>query len=275
VPVFFGILRQMPPDTTTYIWRAALDSASKDSSTVSKTLEPVLDYPWRMEVVVETKRPEFFGLPYQNDKVLGWYWWLYLVLWLAAMVWLRWVEGSGFRQFLGGVLQNARLRQFREEYGSSFMPPFFFLYFLSMLSPWLYLVSKGVLKPEQVWAWYGLGIWLVLPLIKSAVVGLTGRLFGLESWTSLHRLVSFQSQTLLGLWFFALMLPDMVGWLTPWPGWVLPGFGLGIVLIYQLFKLATLWRVSTFISLIYFLLYLCTLELLPLFWLVKATSIWI
>ncbi len=265
----------MPHDTTTYIWRAALDSASQDSSTVSKALEPVLDYPWRMEVAVETKRPEFFGLPYQRDKVLGWYWWLYLVLWLAAMVWLRWVEGSGFRQFLGGVLQNARLRQFREEYGSSFMPPFFFLYFLSMLSPWLYLVSKRVLEPEQVWAWYGLGIWLVLPLIKSAVVGLTGRLFGLESWTSLHRLVSFQSQTLLGLWFFALMLPDMVGWLTPWPGWVLPGIGLGIVLIYQLFKLATLWRVSTFISLIYFLLYLCTLELLPLFWLVKATSIWI
>jgi len=265
----------MPPNTTTYIWHAALDSTSKDSSAVSKTLEPVLKYPWRIEVSVETNRPEFFGLPYQNDKAQGWLWWLYLVLWLASMVWLRWVQGSDFRQFLGGVLQNIRLRQFREEHGSSYMPPFFFLFFLSMTSPWLYLVSKGFLEPEQIWAWYGLGIWLVLPLIKSMVVGLTGRLFGLESWTKLHQLVSFQSQTLLGLWFFVLILLDMVGWLKPWPGWVLPAIGLGIVLIYQLLKLASLWRVRTFISLIYFLLYLCTLELLPLFWLVKATSIWI
>lgn len=265
----------MPPDTTTYVWRALTDSASTESSSFSDTFESNWDQPWRVEVYVESKRPDFLGLPYSPKKVLGWYWWLYLVLWLAGMVWLRWVEGAGFRQFLGGVLQNARLRQFREEYGSRIMPPFSFLYVISMLSPWLYLVSKGVLELEEVLAWYGLGIWLVLPIVKSAVVGLTGRLFGLESWTTLHRLVSFQSHTLLGLWFFVLMLPDMVGWLTPWPGWVLPGIGLGIVLIYQLFKLATLCRLSTFISLIYFLLYLCTLELLPLFWLVKATSIWI
>ena len=260
----------MPQDSSIYIWRVAPDSA-----TVLPAKESMPEFIWRLEKPEGGNRAKVMGLPYSRETLPGWYWWLYIVAWLAAMVWLKWANRAGFRQFLGGLVQNARLRQFRDDHLGSFWSPFLFVYLIGMLSPWLFLVNKEVLSIHQAWSWYALGIWMMLPILKSWVIGLIGRLFGIESWTMLHRLVSFQSQLLLGLWFFIMMIPDMVDWSTPWPHGFLSGLGLGIVLIYQLFKLATLWRARTFISLIYFLLYLCTLELLPLFWLAKAASIWI
>lgn len=194
------------------------------------------------------------------------------LLFLGTLVMQKFYKPAAMRMFFSSYFSPLAFRRFMEDEEPGWPPSPFWVYFgaiffwaASML--WVYH-HQHPMAPGKEWWWISGGALtgLLLPVARILGIGLLGKVYRIESWSVAHMQLSYQfhilwSLLLLAGWVTFALFPDFQRYAGVWIG--LSG---AISLVWHLLRMLSLAWSERGIPLFYFVLYLCTLELLPLGW---------
>lgn len=196
---------------------------------------------------------------------------LVIMLLALAAILRRWVpRRSG--QYLLALFSQKQFNKFMAEEEPSWWPPMP----LFLLSSALLIggtVTLAFLRTDMFAhpVWYALtgtgfiAAMMALPVIRSAMAELLGAIFRLRGYTRLHANYSYLTLVFLGLLLLPVFLASSLGWL-PDVQWAARGAIVCFIMALSYHFLRLLWQMRSegLISLFYFFLYFCSLEILPL-----------
>lgn len=182
------------------------------------------------------------------------------------------------KRYLQTLFNNSALNEFVEEEYHSWTPPFFLLYLAASLVITTlavhYLAPREYLQTALSYtATSGilLGSLLLLPILRAICILLLGSIFRFESFSWKHILLSYNTQIILGMLllpFFvtALIFPEIP---PEWGMYLVLGL-TGSCVLYQIIRLTRAGVGQNLASAFYTLLYLVSIEIIPLLLIFKT-----
>jgi len=185
------------------------------------------------------------------------------------------------RYFLS-IFNKRRFKEYFAEESPRLLPTMPIVYLVqsvlvgSVLSSWL-LSQLNISNPVRLIGTTALviGAYALIPLLRNGLIMLMGNVFMIQTDVRKHIFISYLSHSLLFMLFIPLALQMAIQ---------LPGLNqffnislyvcLALTMGYQLIKLIQNTSLSDAGALLYIFLYFCTLEILPLFLIYKAVSIY-
>lgn len=186
--------------------------------------------------------------------------------------------GGAFWRYLKTMFSRPALEDYVVEEYRGWLPPSFLLFsglnVIMTAFTMAYMIDEGVYDEPWVAAGDALLILLLLhllPILRSLVIRLLGSIFRMNRYASAHIVVSYNSQALLGTLLLPLVLIYFYG-TEEWKNHILLAsfIALIVILLYHLMRMFSLPGRKRFVYVVYNILYLCTLEIVPLLILYKA-----
>jgi hypothetical protein len=194
------------------------------------------------------------------------------LLFIGTLVVQKFYKSAAMNLFFNSLFSPMAFRRFMEDEEPGWPPSPFWVYFGAIFFwsanlLWGYHQIRPMTSGMEWW-WIGGGALagLLLPVARILGLGVLGRIYRIELWSVAHMQLSYQfhilwSLHLLAGWIVYAYLPAFHGYMLDWI-WLSGALSMG----WHVLRMVSLAWSERGIPLFYFLLYLCTLELLPLGW---------
>jgi hypothetical protein len=220
-------------------------------------------HPYRPEII---KEPNIKSIP--NNFTLA----FSLVFTLGILSVSRYFDRLKFENFLWGAFYRKEFEKFLREDNLSFIPPHFIWFLLACFTNGLFLSQFDALKfefnnrYEQLLQILSLsGLTAAVYLIKSTIIYIVGNIFKEQESASIYNLILFYAFIIMSFAEYVILIYKIIS--DVFNNEILLYSLAAIVVattLYLLIRLLLTLSIKDIVHILYLILYLCTLEILPL-----------